>query len=177
MDFQIENLGSLLSKGIKIALIVLFGILAYEILKYFISQSVSQYVKRVYKEEDVGRAELRMKTLHGVLYSTLKSLIIFLAAVLILYEIGVLKAAPFAALAGFLGIAFGFGSQNLARDLINGFFIILEDQFRKGDYIKLESNIEGEVYDLNIRRTILKKADGKMIFIPNSEIKIIERNI
>lgn len=177
MDFQIENLGSLLSKGIRIVLIVLFGVLAYEILKYFIKQSVSQYVKRVYKEEDTVKAELRMKTLRGVLYSTLKSLIVFLFAVLILYEIGVLKTAPFAALAGFLGIAFGFGSQNLARDLINGFFIILEDQFKKGDYIKLENNIEGEVYDLNIRRTILKKIDGKIIFIPNSEIKIIERNI
>lgn len=166
------NLADLIfSKSLKIAFLIFLFFIFYGILRYFIKQSVSQYVLRRYHAPDEESSEKRRKTLEGVFLSTFKALFIFFISVIILFEIGVLKIAPFAALAGFFGLAFGFGGQNLARDLINGFFIITEDHFKKGDYIKID-NTEGIVEDINLRRVILKDISGKLFYIPNGEIKI-----
>lgn len=170
MEYELTNL--IFSKGIKIVFLIFLSFIFYEIIKYFIRQSVFHYIERRYRASDKEFIEKRKKTLEGVFLSTVKALFIFFISVIILFEIGVLKIAPFAALAGFLGIAFGFGGQNLARDLINGFFIITEDHFKKGDYIKIDNSIEGIVEDINLRRVVLKDANGRLFYIPNGEIKI-----
>lgn len=159
-------------KGLKIAFLIFLAFVLYEIIKYFVKHSIIQYIERRYRDLDKESAEKRKKTLERVFLSTIKALFLFFISVIILFEIGVLKIAPLAALAGFFGLAFGFGGQNLARDIINGFFIITEDHFKKGDYIKIDNNIEGIVEDINLRRVVLKDISGKLFYIPNGEIKI-----
>jgi small conductance mechanosensitive channel len=72
--------------------------------------------------------------------------------------------------AGILGLAFSFGAQTLVKDLIAGFFIILENQYNVGDQVKLNTE-EGVVDKITLRATVLKDKKGNLIYIPNSEIK------
>jgi len=87
---------------------------------------------------------------------------------MILSELGV-DIAPLIAGAGIVGIALGFGGQYLVRDIIAGLFIIIEDQFRKGDVVEIAGS-SGLVQDVNLRRTILRDLDGAEHHIPNGEI-------
>lgn len=174
MDIEKSNLVELLFlKSFRVAIIIFFSFIIFVILKHFIKNSTHHYLLRTLKGEEKEERERREKTLNEVFVSALKSLIIAFSAVLLLFEIGILKTAPFAALAGFFGLAFGLGAQSLAKDLINGFFIITEDHFRKGDSIKVDT-AEGVVRDINLRRTVLEGLNGNIYYIPNSEIKITE---
>ena len=71
--------------------------------------------------------------------------------------------------AGILGLAVGFGAQSLVKDIISGFFIIFEDQFSVGDYIKINP-FEGEVLEIGLRTTKLKSKIGELHVIPNGSI-------
>jgi len=73
---------------------------------------------------------------------------------------------------GIVSVALSLAAQNLIRDAINGFLIILEDQYAVGDYIKV-GEVGGMVEKINLRITQLRDAEGKLITIPNSEIKIV----
>src|SRR5690606_3039483 len=96
-------------------------------------------------------------------------LITLLAALMILQEIGV-PIGPILAGAGIVGLAVGFGGQYLIRDVISGFFIILENQYRIGDVVNLDG-VGGLVEDISLRMTTLRDLDGTVIHIPHGEIK------
>jgi small conductance mechanosensitive channel len=68
------------------------------------------------------------------------------------------------------GIAIGFGAQNLVRDFLAGVFVILEDQYRVGDVVRI-AGIAGLVEDINLRRTILRDLDGIVHVVPNGEVR------
>ena len=70
-----------------------------------------------------------------------------------------------------IGLAFGFGAQNMVRDVIAGFFILVENQYRKGDVIKI-AGTSGFVEEINLRRTVLRDLDGVVHVIPNGEITV-----
>jgi len=88
------------------------------------------------------------------------------AALMVLPEFG-FDVTPFEAAAAVGSLAFGFGAQNLVKDLINGFFIVLEDQYVVGDLIQLNGET-GRVEHLTLRRTVLRNANGAIVTIPNS---------
>lgn len=73
--------------------------------------------------------------------------------------------------ASVLGVAVGFGAQSLVKDVISGLFIIMENQFRKGDIIKIAGE-SGVVEEINLRRTILRDMDGIYHVVPNGEIRV-----
>jgi len=77
------------------------------------------------------------------------------------------------AIAGFgvIGIAVGFGAQTLVRDYLNGALILLENQFSKGDVVRL-AGVDGTVEDFNLRRTTVRDLDGVVHTVPNGEIKV-----
>lgn len=79
------------------------------------------------------------------------------------------KIAGLLAGAGIVGLAVGFGAQSLVKDVITGFFIIFEDQFGVGDYIKI-SAVEGTVLEIGLRTTKIKGAGGEINIIPNGSI-------
>lgn len=124
--------------------------------------------------DDSLRLQLRVSTVSGVTKSitTLGG-----AAIAILVGLSVLgvNIAPILAGAGLIGVAVSLASQNLIKDAINGFFIILEDQYAVGDVISVgeDGKIGGLVENINLRITQLRDAEGRLITIPNSQIQTV----
>jgi moderate conductance mechanosensitive channel len=83
-----------------------------------------------------------------------------------------INIGPLLASAGIAGLAIGFGAQTMVHDMINGFFILLENQFDLGDTVRL-STVKGTVEDMSLRRTVLRDDDGTVHIIPNSQITIV----
>ena len=79
------------------------------------------------------------------------------------------NVTPIAAVAGLASLAFGFGAQHLVRDFINGFFMIIEDQFVVGETVRIGTVI-GRVEHLTLRRTVIRDIQGAVVTIPNGEI-------
>ncbi len=121
--------------------------------------------------EDSLRLQLRVSTISGVIksISTLSGVAIGILVALSTLSINI---APLLAGAGLIGVAVSLASQNLIKDAINGFFIILEDQYALGDVIAV-GDVGGLVENLNLRITQLRDSEGRLITIPNSEIKIV----
>jgi small-conductance mechanosensitive channel len=113
----------------------------------------------------------QLRTLSSVIYSVGVFVIMFLAALQILPLLGI-NMGPLLASAGIAGLAIGFGAQTLVRDFINGFFILVENQYDIGDTIKLAS-VQGVVEDMTLRRTVLRDDNGSVHTVPNGEIRIV----
>ena len=122
--------------------------------------------------ESLGRIarmrEQHIKTLTGLLYSAGTAVIIIGAVLTALPEFG-FNVTPIAAVAGLASLAFGFGAQHLVRDVINGFFAIVEDQFVVGETVRIGA-VVGRVEHLTLRRTVIRDIQGALVSIPNGEI-------
>jgi small conductance mechanosensitive channel len=161
--------GWLLNHGVPILIILVATIIAYWVIRAALRRVVTQYVRIKGK----GRHsklwfENRTRTLSAIISSTLGVLLFVVALFMLLSEVGV-DIGPLLAGAGVLGIAVGFGAQSLIKDFIGGLFILLEDQFNKGDVVKI-AGIAGLVEEVNLRRTVLRDLDGIVHIIPNGEI-------
>jgi small conductance mechanosensitive channel len=124
-----------------------------------------------YKHEKTTGDERRADTLKILLKSVARYALFFIAAITVLDELGVPIAAVLSA-AGILGLAVGFGAQNLVKDVITGFFIIFEDQFSVGEYVETEG-VGGIVEEVGLRITKLRDWDGKLHIIPNGSIAMV----
>jgi small-conductance mechanosensitive channel len=113
----------------------------------------------------------QLRTLASVIASVGAVLIYFLAAMQVLPLFGV-DMKPILASAGIVGLAIGFGAQTLVKDVINGFFILLENQYDIGDVVRL-AGVTGTVEAMTLRRTLLRDGDGTLHNVPNSEIKVV----
>jgi len=113
----------------------------------------------------------QLRTLAGVFHSIGLVAIVFVAGMQILPLLGI-NIGPLLASAGIAGLAIGFGAQTLVKDIINGFFILIESQFDIGDVVKL-GTVQGTVEKLTLRRTVLRDADGTLHTVPNSQITIV----
>lgn len=155
--------------GIFLLVIILVSYIIYRIFKTLLPRLVVSSVKSRGKGRK-AKAEMakRSETLADMLGGILRIIIITIATFSILNEIGV-PIAPLLAGAGIVGIAVGFGAQHLIKDFLNGLFILLEDQYNKGDVVKI-AGIAGQVEDINLRRTTLRDLDGLVHSIPNGEI-------
>ncbi|MGB5959696.1 MAG: mechanosensitive ion channel family protein [Coleofasciculaceae cyanobacterium] len=117
------------------------------------------------------RLRLRISTISGVTKGIVTVTWTGVAILVTLMTLGV-NIGPLLAGAGLVGVALSLASQNLIKDAINGFFIILEDQYAIGDVISVDT-VGGFVETMNLRITQLRDAEGRLITIPNSEIKIV----
>ncbi|MNS38152.1 putative MscS family protein YkuT [compost metagenome] len=117
------------------------------------------------------RMTQRSNTLSGILRSLGKVVIVFMAAMIILSKLGV-NVAPILASAGIVGLAVGFGAQSLVKDIISGFFILVEDQYGVGDVIEI-GTMAGVVEKMNLRITQIRNQAGALITVPNGEIKTV----
>ncbi|HYE25985.1 MAG TPA: mechanosensitive ion channel family protein [Clostridia bacterium] len=113
----------------------------------------------------------QLRTLAGVVHGGGMFLIFFFAGLTILQQLRV-NVGPLLASAGVLGLAIGFGAQALVKDVINGFFILFENQYDVGDTVKIGA-VQGTVEMMTLRRTMLRDADGTQHIIPNSMISIV----
>jgi small-conductance mechanosensitive channel len=125
-------------------------------------------------DRNSGRGTVRVqqvRTVVGVVHSAGVFIILFIAALQILPIFGI-NIAPLLASASIAGLAIGFGAQTLVKDVINGFFILVENQFEVGDTVKA-AGVQGTVEEITVRRTILRDADGTLHFVPNGQIQIV----
>jgi len=126
---------------------------------------------RVERDLRRERARQRANTLGGVISSVLSGVIAFAAGLMILDQFGV-NLAPLIAGAGVIGIALGFGAQQIVKDFLAGIFIIFEDQYGVGDSIDI-GHASGVVERLGLRVTQLRDVNGTVWFVSNGEIKRI----
>lgn len=158
----------LLLHGIKILAVCITALLLYRYSNRIVSKVVG--VSIVSDAEKNSEAEKKRKdTLTRIFSWAYRILIISISFLIILQEIGI-PIGPILAGAGILGLALGFGGQYLIRDLISGFFIILENQYRIGDVVNLDGT-SGLVEDISLRLTTLRDLDGNVHHVPHGEIK------
>ena len=159
----------LLELPVIIGLIV--GLLiVLRIAKYAIKRLNKTLLKRAGKNEKVDtlEAEKRINTLMGIVWGIAKIIMIAIVAMILLQKIGV-NIAPILASAGIIGLAVGFGAQELVRDFISGFFILLENQVRTGD-IAIINGTSGLVEDIQLRTITLRDLSGVVHIFQNGKI-------
>lgn len=158
----------LLTHGLKI----LFIIIVTYVLNRFLKSSIDKIVRVAVvpnKHQSRDAEHKREDTLISIFTWTCRIILLFVAALMVLQEFGI-PIAPILAGAGIVGLAVGFGGQYLIRDIISGFFIILENQYRLGDVVTIDET-GGLVEDISLRMTTLRDLDGTVHHIPHGEIK------
>ena len=115
--------------------------------------------------------EQQTRTLSGVVFSAGSKIVWAVALLTAAQEFGI-NVTPVAALAGLASLAIGFGAQNLVRDIITGFYIILEDQYVVGDMIQVGDNL-GRVDHLTLRRTVVRDPRGALVTLSNGDIRTV----
>ncbi|MGE7998323.1 mechanosensitive ion channel family protein [Lysinibacillus sp. NPDC093190] len=149
--------------SIKIAIILIASWLAVRLGKKFIKKV---FLMRM--SSPLNHSERRQKTISRLLQSVI-SYAVYFSAIIAILPILHIQIAGLLAGAGILGLAIGFGAQSLVKDVITGFFIIFEDQFGVGDYIKINA-AEGTVIEIGLRTTKINGSTGEQFIIPNGSI-------
>jgi small-conductance mechanosensitive channel len=148
--------------------IVVTAILINRILRVF----ANQIVKPAAAQTRAAQArEQQTRTLADVTYSAGSNVVWFVAALMAAQECGV-NVTPIVILAGLAALAIGFGAQNLVRDVVSGFYIVLEDQFTVGDTIQAAETI-GRVEHLTLRRTVVRDSRGALVTLSNGDLRSV----
>ncbi len=155
--------------GLRVLIIAVVALLLIWMLR-LMSRRIATMAAGSAAHNGSGR-EQQIHTLVAVLDGAFTTAIVIIALFQILEQLGI-SIGPLLAGAGVAGLAIGFGAQTLVKDLITGFFILLDDQYRVGDSIKAAS-VQGKVERMTLRRTVLRDADGTLHFIPNSAIQVV----
>ena len=159
----------LIEHGIRIIIILAVGAVLWFALSKLLPPIVRRSVSRnKYKESKEG-IDKRTNTLVSIFKGIGRVFIVVIVIMMILSEVGI-DIVPILAGFGIAGVAIGFGAQYLIRDLIAGIFIILENQYRVGDVVKV-ADIGGLVEEVTLRKTVLRDLDGIVHHVPNGEIK------
>lgn len=157
-----------LDHGLQIILIIVGALLINRVSGTVIERVIRRIVPpNRYggsKQAEVKREDTLIRIVHG----SERVIVWLLAGLLVLSEVGV-NIGPLIAAAGVAGLAFGFGGQYLIKDLISGFFIILENQYRIGDVACFDGTC-GLVEDITLRATILRDLDGTVHHVPHGSI-------
>ncbi len=147
---------------LPLARIVLILFLTYVALRF-----TGKLIDRIFQLKRIDRK--KALTLSKLIKSFARYAIYFVATLTLLFNIGI-DPTPVLASAGILGLAIGFGAQNLVRDLISGFFIIFEDQMEVGDYVQVNGKISGIVEEIGIRVTKIREWNQRLHYLSNGEI-------
>lgn len=118
--------------------------------------------------------EKRARTLGGLLQSIVRYVIYFITIIMVLQEFQI-DTTSLVAGAGIIGLALGVGSQNLIRDFVTGFFIVLENQFAMGDYVVI-GDMAGTVEEIGLRVTKLRDGNGVLHIIPHGAISRVSNH-
>ena len=154
-----------------LVLLIVFKIAAILILKV-IKQTEKRLVQKgIVEGEPPSESHKRVETIMRLIRQGILVTLWALAALVILMEIG-FEVGPVLASAGVIGVALGFGAQNLVRDIISGFFIILENQIRVGD-VAIINGTGGLVENIRFRTTVLRDLGGVVHIFPNGTISTL----
>lgn len=152
---------------------LLFIIIGAWLLRRILVTVVAALLRRALHLEQAFQTDLdrekRMETFIALINAVLSMLVWAVAGMLLLQEAGI-KPGPLITGAGVLGVGIAFGAQALMKDFISGLFIVLENQYRVGDEVELDTTA-GTVEHLGIRTTVLRDDEGNVHFVPNGLIQ------
>jgi moderate conductance mechanosensitive channel len=170
MDFHVyleKIIEWLLTSGLKIVFILFLAMLALKAKKVLSARLISMIVKQKEDQE----FQKRTQTLGSIVRYVITALILGVASMTILQQFGI-EIGPILAAAGIAGLAIGFGAQSLVKDVISGFFILLEDQIRVGDVVQIAGK-GGLVEKISLKTTILRDLAGNVHYVPNGHIDVV----
>ena len=164
---------------LRLAVIVLAGLIGYVALRAAVGVSVRHIVERRLAEAGAGEApkpelERRVQTI-GRLGIRVGGVVVAVIATLMALDLFGIEIGPAVAGLGVVGLAVGFGAQALIRDYLAGIFIVLENQYSDGDVVRI-AGVEGTVEEFSLRRTTLRDLDGTVHTVPNGQI-IVASNL
>ncbi len=154
------------SSGLQILLTLILMWIALKV-----SKNISNRLFTAFQKNKDIEFKKRADTLSSIVRYILSIGILIVATVMILGELGI-EIGPILAAAGILGLAIGFGAQNLVQDIISGFFILLEDQIRVGDVVEIAGK-GGLVEKITLRMIVLRDLAGNVHFVRNGQINLI----
>ena len=171
--FYNSELGfQILEKLITITLIIIIASVSVKLCNKLVDY-IMLTKENANKKFKIKSNEKRSETLHKLIRSAVRYTIYFIAFFQILSTLGI-NTTSIVASAGIASVAIGFGAQSLVKDIISGFFIILEGQFDVGDEVKLYNQAAfiagGSVMSLGLRSTKIRSGNGEIYFIPNGSI-------
>ena len=171
--FYNSELGfQILEKLITITLIIIIASISVKVCNKLVDY-IMLTKDNANKKFKIKSNEKRSETLHKLIRSAIRYTIYFIAFFQILSTLGI-NTTSIVASAGIASVAIGFGAQSLVKDIISGFFIILEGQFDVGDEVKLYNQAAfiagGSVMSLGLRSTKIRSGNGEIYFIPNGSI-------
>lgn len=165
-DFGRATVGPIIS----VLVIVVLALAILRVMRTVIRRMIRRLVER--NEKPNRELTLKINTLSSVVESGGRALVVVIAGMMILSNIGI-NIAPLLASAGVVGIAIGLGAQSLIKDVIGGFLILFEDQYGVGDVISVNS-YSGVVEHLSLRRTGLRGIDGSLTIIGNGDVRAVQ---
>jgi moderate conductance mechanosensitive channel len=151
--------------GLRLLVIVILAVFLVRVLRAVTSRLV-QVAKSPTRSGQMREQQTR--TMADLLHSVGATVIIVLAVLMVMRILG-FDIAPALATAGVLSVALAFGAQSLLKDIINGVFIVFEDQYSLGDMLQVNGET-GRVEHITLRRTVLRNSAGAIVSIPNSLI-------
>jgi len=175
-DFLARSADTIFAAGSQILLVLILALVARWFLHRMItrivagatSNPVNKLMNRGAAAAAADRSGQRARTLGSVLRSLCSAVVGIIATIMVLGEFGV-DLAPILASAGIVGIAIGFGAQNLVKDFLSGMFMLLEDQYGVGDIVDV-GQASGTVETVGLRITTLRDVNGTLWYVRNGEI-------
>ena len=156
------------AKGLSLLGILLIALL----VNHFLKVLTKLLVKPASGQSRAAQVrEQQTRTIAGVLYSAGSKVVWIVAIFTAMYKVDI-NPVPALTLAGLASVAVGFGAQSLVRDVIAGFYIVLEDQYVVGDTVQIADTI-GRVEHLTLRRTVVRDPRGALVTISNGEIRTV----
>ncbi|HKJ05623.1 MAG TPA: mechanosensitive ion channel family protein [Geopsychrobacteraceae bacterium] len=163
---------TIIKTGMRVTLILAFAWIATKFFQKFLQSFEKRLLeKSAEKGEPPSESEKRIETIIRLIRQAVFLALWLTVGLVVLKEFGV-EIGPIIASAGIVGLAVGFGAQNLVRDIISGFFIILENQIRVGD-VAIINGTGGLVEKISFRTTVLRDLGGVVHIFPNGVIETL----
>jgi small-conductance mechanosensitive channel len=166
-DWHHDSLAFVQNDLPKMIVILIIAFVFIRVVNFF----VNRMRRLADRQADNFQRSSEIRTVAGILRATAYGIIGFIVLLHVLSMLGI-NLTPLIASAGVVGVGIGLGAQSLFKDIINGVFILIENQYNVGDTVKVAS-LTGTVEDLTLRLTKLRDGDGTLYFIPNSQIATV----
>ena len=168
LDWHRDLLGFITGDLPRLLVILVIAFILLRIVLFFVNR-MNRLADRHTLTNPQRGSELR--TVASILRATAYGVIGFIVLLHVLSVFNI-NLTPLLASAGVVGVGIGLGAQSLFKDMLNGIFILIENQYNVGDYVKVAS-LAGTVEDLSLRLTTLRDVDGTVHYIPNSQIATV----
>lgn len=163
------------NRAYDVTVILFIGFIVYHLFRIWIDSKIDEETGGVQEaapgDEGGGTGASRLATLLPLFRGAILAVVVVSITLIVLMELGV-NVSPLFAGAGVVGLAVGFGSQTLVRDIFSGAFYLMDDAFRKGEYIDI-GDVKGTVEKISVRSFQLRHHLGALHTIPFGEIKVL----